>query len=286
MSGPFQAEIGATRRALQWRLLLLWSVLLLTPTAVLALPLWHILSLNLDYSVQAAQLAQALDLSAIDDLGSSLAHHRVGLGSAGLIAVAMTLLPSPLLSGMAASAARSSQAPGFGALAIGGFHNYPRMLRILMVGAIPLGLAAIVGRVAMRLADGFADKAILESDAQLARFAAGLVLALLLLLAHATIDAGRAVLATDSRRSSALSAWFTGCRLLFRNPGPTLRAYLLISVAGLLLATALSVARVHMAPLNAIGVLGALLLTQLTVAVLGWMRTARLFALIELARRD
>ena len=56
--------------ALQWRLLALWTVALLLPTLVLALPFWQHFSASFDYSVHAADLAQRLDLSNIADLRS------------------------------------------------------------------------------------------------------------------------------------------------------------------------------------------------------------------------
>ena len=116
------------------------------------------------------------------------------------------------------------------------------------------------------------------------RLLAILVLLLLLALAHATLDAGRAALALDRRRRSALGAWWDGCKLLLRRPLATLGAYLAITLAALALAALLSLARIHLPPVGAAGFIGAFLLTQLIVMVLAWMRTARLFAMVELAR--
>ena len=119
----------------------------------------------------------------------------------------------------------------------------------------------------------------------MARRALGLT-ALLMVLAHASVDAGRAQLAIERRRSSAVKAWWAGCRLLLRRPLHGLGIYLLIGAAGLGLAGALGVARLNVSGASIGGFIGAVLLVQLAVAVLGWMRSARLFALVALARAD
>ena len=114
--------------------------------------------------------------------------------------------------------------------------------------------------------------------------AATLVSGLLVLVAHATLDAGRAVLALDRRRTSAVLAWIDGMRLFRRRPFAALGVYLAVSALGLGLAAALAVARLNLPALGAGSFFGGLLLTQLAVLVLAWMRCARLFVLMELAR--
>jgi hypothetical protein len=111
-----------------------------------------------------------------------------------------------------------------------------------------------------------------------------LLTGVLLALAHASVDAGRAQLAIERRRRSVVKAWWAGCGMLWRRPLHGLGAYLAIGVAGLGLAGALAIARLNVSGASLGGFLAALLLVQLTVAVLGWMRSARLFALVALAR--
>jgi hypothetical protein len=139
-------------------------------------------------------------------------------------------------------------------------------------------------RVVAFLSAGALLLAMLQSDADIARLLATLVLLLLLAIAHATLDAGRAALALDRRRRSALVAWRDGCRLLLRRPFATLGVYLAITLSGLVLAALLSLGRIHLAPVHATGFIGAFALPQLIVMVLAWMRAARLFAMVELAR--
>jgi hypothetical protein len=274
----------AVRAALQWRLLLLWAGCLLAPAVLMALPLWRLLGASFDYSVHAGALAHDVDMTAIADLATNFSRSGPAFPFAALVALALTLLLSPLLSGMAMSAARAPQPPGFDALIAGGLQDYPRMARMLVVALIPLGIAAGLGSMALRAASRYDETALLQSDSDAARLAAMLVLALLLALAHATLDAGRAALALDRRRRSALLAWRDGCKLLLRRPFATFGIYLAITLAGLALAALLSLGRIHLAPVSTAGLAGALALTQLIVMALAWMRTARLFAMVELAR--
>ena len=274
----------AGRAALQWRLLLLWAGCLLAPAALMALPLWRLLAGSFDYSVHAATLAQEVDLTALADLLANYGRSGATMPLAAAEALILTLLLSPLLSGMAMSAARAAPPQGFGALIAGGLHEYPRMARMLLVALIPLGVAAGLGALAMAAASRYGDKATLQSNADAARMVAMLVGFLIFALAHSTLDAGRAALALNRRRRSAAIAWWQGLTMVIRRPLATLALYLPITLAGLALAAALSVARIHLPPVGAAAFIGAFLLTQLIVMVLAWMRTARLFAMVEMAR--
>jgi hypothetical protein len=277
--------LGAFRAALQWRLLLWWALLLLLPTFAAALPVWRMLAANLDQSVYAAQLASKLDLLAIADLATNAReHYAAAMGSGGIVALVLTLLLSPLLAGMTIHAARAAKRPGFMDLLAGGAHEYARMFRMLVWSVVPLAIAGLVAGAAFRLAGKSAESAILESDADRAMLFAMIVAALAFALVHASIDAGRALLANERRRRSAFVAWWGGIKLLVRRPLSVLGVYVAITGAGLLLAGLLALARLHVPALGTGGTIAAALLTQLAVLVLGWMRSARLFALIALTR--
>ncbi len=278
-SGP------ALRAALQWRLLLLWTGALLIPTTIVALPAWQVLRANLDYSVHASALARQLDMTALADLMSVHGQSSTAFTNIGIMALIATLLMSPLLSGMALAAWRAQrvqQTLRFGGLLRGGLDTYPRMLRTLLWAALPLGIALLLGEVATDAAAMHGASAVTAADASLATWAASAVAALLFVLAHASVDAGRAALMADATRRSALKAWWAGCLLLMRRPFATLGTYLLITGAGLGLAALLAIARVNLPGENLALFLVALMLTQLIVAVIGWMRIARLFALADL----
>lgn len=274
----------AARAALQWRLLLLWALWMLVPTLILALPAWHVLSTNLDYSVHAAKLARALDMTAISDLLAIHSRNQVAFTQAGAMALIATLLISPMLSGMVATAARAPQAPGFAALMRGGVDFYAPMLRLLAWGALPLAGAFMAATLAIDAAGAHAGRVETSSEAALPLALAQALMLLLMGLVAASLDAGRAFLAYDPRKRSALSAWVAGCTLLVRHPLAALGSYVGISVVGLALAALLALARANTAGVDPLSFAAALLLSQVAVVAIGWMRSARLFALVELAR--
>lgn len=278
--------LRAARAALQWRLLLLWTMALLLPTLLLALPFWSHFSASFDYSVHAAELAQRLDLSNVADLMTDPARNPVAMKLGAGAAVVMTLLLSPLLTGAVACAARVEGRPAMRALFAGAVADYPRMFRMLLWAVVPLGAALAVSSSLRQLADSGADNAITPDDGAYLRAAAGVATALLLAFALATLDAGRAVLAADRRRKSAVVAWWHGLRLMARRPGAMLGSYAAISVAGLAAAAALGLARIHLPHAGAAGFLFALLLTQLIALLLAWMRGARLFAMIAIIHKS
>ena len=287
--GALAACRHGARGALQWRLLLWWTILLLLPTLVAALPVWALLAENLDYSPFAARLAARLDLLAIADLVTSARErHGYALAGGAGVALVLTLLLSPLLAAMSASVSVSVQAArpplAASALLAAGAHGYLRMLRMLVWAAAPFGIAAVLGGLALHAAGQAADAAVLQADGERAAHLAQLAAGLLALLAHATLDMGRALLAAEPQRRSAVLAWFAGCRRMARSPLALFGAYLALTAPGLLLAGALLLARMHMPALGAAGTIGACALTVPGVAVLGWMRAARLLALIELVR--
>jgi hypothetical protein len=280
-----RTAFSAARAALQWRLLLWWAILLLLPTFAATLPVWQMLGESLDQSVYAARLAERLDLIAVADLlGATHEHYASAIGGGTTVALVLTLLLSPLLSSMSLAAARARDRLGFMALLGSAAQGYGRMLRVLLVAIIPLGIAGALSGAAFHMAGKTAASAILESDALRASHIALAVSAVLMLLAHATIDSARALLGNDRRRRSAFLAWWHACRLLVRRPLAVLGAYLVVTLIGLALAALLALARVHVPALGAGGTLGALVLAQLLVLVLGWMRSARLFALMAVAR--
>ncbi|OEZ82035.1 hypothetical protein JAB6_36250 [Janthinobacterium sp. HH104] len=274
----------ASRAALQWRLLLLWAGLLLIPAIVAVIPLWRTLSASLDQAVHAAALAQQLDLMTLADLAANASRNGAAISQAAIAGVVLTLLLSPLLSGLVVTAARAPAPLGFGALLTGAFSAYGRMLRMLLWSIVPLGLALAIGAGALKLADKHAATAILEADADLARHLALLFAGVLFLLACATLDAGRAALAVDRRRTSAVKAWWRGLGMLRRRPLACLAIYLAITVLGLALYALLGVARLNLAGPGPLAIVAGLLATQLAALVLAWMRSARLFALISVKR--
>ncbi|WP_228895464.1 hypothetical protein [Pseudoduganella aquatica] len=278
--------VRAARAALQWRLLALWTIALLLPTLALALPFWMQFGAAFNHSVHAAELAQRLDLSNIADLMGEMTRNPAAIQLGAGTALVLTLLLSPLLTGAVATAARYDGKPALRHMFAGAVAEYPRMFRMMLWALVPLGAAIGIASGLQSLAGSGADNAITPSEGQYLRGAAGILTALLIALALATLDAGRAVLASDRRRRSAVAAWWHGLRLLARSPGATLGSYAAISLLGLAVAAVLGLGRVHLPTAGTIGLLAALLLTQAIAVILAWMRSARLFALIGIINKS
>lgn len=274
---------NAARAALQWRLLLIWLAAVLLPSLLLALPVWSVLSDVLGHSVRAPELARALDLIAFADVAGELRRNLVALQAGALAALAATLLLSPFLTGVIATAGRAHETARFRELFAGGMAEYPRMFRMLLWGVVPLGVALGAGAALGEAAEKYALDATLASDAWRWSTAAHIVTAVLLLLANLTLDAGRAQLAVDRRRTSAVKAWWWGLKLLLRRPSAVVGAYLALTVGGVLLAALLALARLQVAGSNVLLLVAAFVLAQLIALAVAWMRAARLFALMTVS---
>jgi hypothetical protein len=99
------------------------------------------------------------------------------------------------------------------------------MFRMLLWAVVPLGVALALGGALADAAETYAGKAVQEADAARWQLAATVAAALLVALANLTLDAGRAQLAIDRRRTSAVKAWWWGVKLLLRRPGAADRGW-------------------------------------------------------------
>ncbi len=271
--------------ALQPRLLLLWLVGLWLPTALVAWPLAQAMAAQLDHSIHVAQWAQHFDLGFAVDLTSAMTRAGYSISAGFLPGLVLAVLLSPWLTGMSVAAARAPRVLGFGALLQGGLGEYGRMFRLLLWSLLPMGVAIAAGGGMFSWASTHSEKAILASSADNYNHVAMIVAGLAFVFAHATVEAGRAQFAADPQLRSAIRAWWRGLKLVLRRPFSTLGVYLLISAIGLLVACGFGIWRTHVAPLGALSIVGAFVLTQAISASLGWMRSARLFALTRLVAR-
>jgi hypothetical protein len=278
------ARDAAVQVAQDYRLLTLWTLGMLLPTALAVLPFWRTLASELDRSSRVAELARTFDLIVVQDLTNRLAPAGAALGGAALLSMVVALLSWPLLTGMVLTMVRAERRVGFTPLLQGAIAGYWRAARVGLWSIIPLGAAVALGTWASTAADGYAKRAVLESNATLAGRAAVLVTALLLLLVFVSIDAARAELGADPELRKGWRAWLRGIRLLQTRPLSVLALYLVPTLAGLLLATLLLAVRVRVAPVTGIRFVVGLILTQLAVAAIGWGRASRLLALSALAR--
>jgi hypothetical protein len=282
MSAQNSAGIGtffrASAAAVQWRLMLLWLAALLIPTAISTLPFGSAIGQQLDSSLLAKGLATGFDTGAVSDLMTSLSDVQPMLASAFVTGLALTGLLLPFLAGMVITAIRSGRKPGFGELLQGGLVEYGRQFRLLIIGGAVVLLAFAAGSALMAGVGKSAEKAIVESDLDTMSMLANLGFCVLLAIAMSALDAARAQFAADSTLRSALKAYWRGIKQLVRRPIATLGLFVLITVVGLLLVALFGVLR-----LSVPGVLLGFLVTQLVVLATIWMRTARLYALTEVA---
>lgn len=283
---PLRARSALPRAltgALQWRLLLLWVVTALCCALLAALPAWNWLGSLLDYAVQAPSVAAGTaPLLLVEGLMAQGAPMGVLAESAWSSAILMLLL-SPLLAGATVAAARSPVPLRFGDLLRGGIGEYGPMLRLLLWSVFPLGAAVAILAAGIGMNEKLHEGAILAADVEQGRNIALVVGGLLLLLAHAGIEAGRGWLAADARLRSALKAWWRGVKLLCRRPLAVLFAYLLPTLCSLLLALAMVALRQRVDASGFGGFLLALLLGCAIAGALAWGKVARLFALRALA---
>ncbi|MCC8362240.1 hypothetical protein LK996_04020 [Lysobacter sp. A6] len=283
--GAVGALVGGLGRALQWRLLLLWAVGLLLPTLVAVLP-WQIaLSERLDHSVQANRIAERFDLGWMIEATSPIVTDGAsGLTAAGIAGFVIALLLSPWLTGMVVASIRAGQSLRFGNLLQFGLREYGRMARMLAWAIVPLGIAFAVSMPVNKWAEKQADIAIVPASADNAGLIATIVFVACLLLAHVTIEAGRAMLAVDPSRRSAVKAWWRGLKMFVRRPIAVLVVYLGTLICGEGLALVLGFARTQVSAASVGGLLLGFVLVQLVVVAVAWGRVARLYGLSALAR--
>jgi len=282
-----RALIAGFGAAAQWRLLLLWTLGMLLPTALVALPVWRALAGQFDYSAHASEIAARLDMSTMVEVLKPLMKNSGDLLTGATIAgTLLALLLAPWLSGMAVASIRAGRRLSFAELLQGGLREYGRMLRMTIWALLPLGIALAIGSGAMALADSTTESAVLEAAVDNANRIALVVLAGLFVLAHAGVEAGRGVLAADPALRSVLRAWWRGNKLLLRRPLATLAVYLGTALIGYGLALVLGALRTQVNAAGWLGFLGAFVLTQLVVATIAWGRNARLYAMADLARHE
>lgn len=283
-----RVDLGAVARAplaaMQWRLLLLWVLLLLLPTAVVSLPLWRSLSGLLDRSVQVPAWAAQFSPVMFGDTMSALSDNSGWLGGVALLGLLLTLLLSPFLNGMVIGSGRAGRVLGFSHLLQCGIVEYGRMFRLMLWSVLPYAVMAALIGVVFGAVDRIDARAVLESEADRASHMALWLAVLLFVLAQAIVESGRAAFIADSSLRSATRAFGRGFMQLLRRPFSTLLSYLLISLAGYAIALAIGLGRVHTPAVGVGGLVLAILLAQLVVLVLGWVRVARLFALAEVSR--
>lgn len=283
-----RVSIGAVFRALfqamQWRLLLLWILLMLIPAIVVALPLMRSLADMLSHSVHSSAWASGFDAVMFGDMVRGLFDSSGALGGAFFAAVLITIVLSPLLNGMIVGAGRAGRALGFGQLLQAGVVEYGRMFRLMLWSLLPYILAVLAITAVSHVIDDKADDAVLESQVVATKHSLMWVMGLVAVVAQIIVESARAAFIADGQLRSATVAIWRGLLQLLTRPLSSLFAFLLVSVIGFGIAFALGVLRANTTAAGGMNLLLAFLLSQLVVLSIGWTRTARLFSLAEVAR--
>ena len=267
---------------LQWRLLLLWVLVSLLPTMVVALPLWTTLDVLLGHSVHADTWARHFDGLMFGDVYTALARDTPWIGMAFVAGMVLAFAISPFLTGMAVASGRAGRALSFGGLLQGGATEYGRMLRLLLLSILPYGLFGLVAKAASSFADDKLDLALLPATADMYSYGALAVALLFFVIAQAVVESARAQFVADIVLRSAFRALGRGFMQFVRRPFGSLLLYLVITLVGTGLAALIAAWRGHTVAAGS-GLVVAFLIVQLGVVVLGWMRTARLLALAGIA---
>jgi hypothetical protein len=281
--GGLGAAFAALKSALQWRLLLLWIIATLLPVLLVATPLWATLHAQFGHSPYAADIAAGrnvpLLIQGLMEIGEHLGWLGAGLGATTVL----MLLLSPWLTGMVVASLRAGRRLGFGELVHGGLSEYWRMLRMLLWSVIPLGIAAAIGGGVITALGKSTEQAILASEVDNASRIGLVVAAVVFVLAHATVEAGRGWLGADRNRHSVVVAWWHGVKLLLKRPLATMLVYLVASLVGYGLALLFAWLRVRVDGVGMGTFALAFLLGQAIVAMLAWGRIARVYGMAALA---
>ncbi|URL57310.1 hypothetical protein IM816_11745 [Luteibacter flocculans] len=278
---PFAALGTAAVGALQWRLMLLWIVVTLLPTLVVALPLWGLLDNLLGHSVHADAWATHFDGLMFADVMAAFRGGKGWIGMAFAAGALVTLLTAPFLAAMVVASGRAQRALGFGGLLQGGAAEYGRMLRLSILSLIPYGIFIALAHGVSSFADDKVDAALSVVRADTYQHAALAVTLLIFVIAQAIVESARAQFMADSSLRSAFRALGRGTVAALRRPFATLFVYGVITLVGMVLAVAIASWRGHTTAVGS-GWLAGFLIVQLGVVVLAWMRTARLLALAGL----
>jgi len=283
-----RVDMGAVFRApflaLQWRLLLMWALLLLLPTMIAALPVLQVLGGLLDQSTHVQAWARDFDMLMFGDVGHALSQQHHLLHGALMASVLTAVMLLPWLNGMVVASGRAGRALGFAALLQGGLGEYGRMFRLLLCALPVYALAGYLAQLGLDHADDRADLAVLESQATVAEHLAWWLAGLAVVLAQLWIESARAAFIADGGLRAATVAMWRGLVQLLRRPFSTALTYVVISLVGFAVALLLGYARTHTLAVGGAAMGWGFLLTQLMVMTLGWMRIARLFALADVAR--
>jgi len=277
------------RRALRWRVLLLWWAALAVSGAIAVAPVFAFLRGQLDRSTAARDAVAWMDGPTLLELVRQVRESGAEQGILVALAVALAtqLLWAPFVAAAMVASAHGDESLPFSRLLASAGELYGRMLRTAVAGLIPLGAGAAVAAGALKLAAAHAaDRAITETDAGRALIVAGCAAALVIFIAALVVDAARAQFAADPVRRSALAALWTGSKMVWRLPLRAAGIGAVGTVLGVGGALVLMAIRLQI-PQRGVPTLAlAWLLAQGAQLAVGFGRAIRIEGLAELSRSD
>ncbi|HEY0987404.1 MAG TPA: hypothetical protein VGD80_10150, partial [Kofleriaceae bacterium] len=233
----------AMRRALQWRLLVLSPVVLLVAATATLFPLLRALGEVFDRSPRWQELT-GLDSFAAAGLAKVLQGPASGTVATGVqTSIVLALLLAPLLAGAALVVADADARPRIRGLLSGAAAYYPRLLRMQLAALIPLGAAGLLASVLLRWSSHVDDAATSEAATHASSRIAWTLAIALVFVAQLVIDAGRARLAAEPERRSAVKALGAGVKLIVKRPAQALAIGASTTAVSLLIAAIVLVVR-------------------------------------------
>ena len=274
------------KRAAQWRLLTVWLAGIFLAASAALLPLWAVLGEALDHTPRAKALVAVLDQQALVDLvrvlGDAANALRPGAGAMMLL----TFFLAPLAAAAAVGVARSPEPPRFASLLGQAGEYYSRMLRLSIVGLIPLGIAFGISGAIMAAATKRGTQVFTETSASNGSRGALIVSVVLVFVAHLLLDLARGTFAAQPERWSAFRALWHAVRVFVRRPLQVIGMGFVGTVSALIVAAILVALRQRIVQGSGGTVLLAFVVSQLSVAAIGWGRAARIIGFAELVRAD
>ncbi len=276
------------RRATRWRLLLLCALFSAIPAALATVPVWRLLSGLLAHAPRAELLATGLEGSWLPDLARAMGDSPQGQATPAwfLSAFLVAFLLAPALAGAMLAEAGSDHPLRFRPLLTGAGRWYARMVRMAVVGMIPLGLAGVGVGLVSKSTGKAVERMVTEGAAASRTRWSFVAIGALFFVAHLTLDAGRARMAARSDRRSALLAWFSGTWLVLRRPVSSLAVGLAGVLAGPVLGLTVMAIRERLPAGPRWAVFAGVLLAQVAAMAVGYGRAVRLAGLTRIARVD
>ena len=282
--GFWQLIISQMRRALDLRLLLFWLIASWLLTLLVALPLVGILRGVLDFSTYSDALAQRLNLDALSALGHAYQQSEVAIQTNVTLAWLGALLLAPMLTALAAVIFAATGKLAWRTLFGRALMDYGRWfwlhLSAFLVYLLGFGTAAVVAVSAEIRVEEYVD----AHSFAWAQALSWLLALLIALMTHFFVEIARAEYLLDTGLRFPPRA-FT--RALAREQlWRRICGFLIVCSFGISVLLLLLLLRQRMSGASFAAMLCTTLLTQGSVAVLAWLRTARIFVLAALVTKN